>query len=165
MSEETHRQKPSTPSSDAGNSGFGEDLDDFLCFAVYEANLAFNQLYRTLLEDLGLTYPQYLVMTLLWRRNERSVKEIGEALSLEYNTLTPLLKRLETTGLVARIRDLEDQRVVKIRLTADGDALRDRARAIPGCVSQASGLSDKAFNELKAALESLRSNLRSTDKA
>lgn len=137
----------------------GSDLDDFLCFAIYEANLAFNHLYRSLLEGIGLTYPQYLVMTLLWRRDERTVKEIGEALSLEYNTLTPLIKRLEAMGLVSRIRDLTDQRVVKVTLTSEGIALRERAREIPDCVAQASGLTDEAFGELKTALNRLRSNL------
>jgi len=159
MSENTRSKEkhPVSPALQPETSS--SDLDDFLCFAIYEANLAFNQLYRSLLDGIGLTYPQYLVMTLLWRRDERTVKEIGEALSLEYNTLTPLIKRLEAMGLVSRIRDVTDQRVVKVTLTSEGRALRERAREIPGCVAEASGLTDEAFGELKTALNRLRSNL------
>ncbi len=140
------------------------ELDDLLCFAVYETNLAFNQLYRSLLDDLGLTYPQYLVMTLLWRRDERTVKDIGDALSLEYNTLTPLIKRLEALGLVTRVRDREDQRVVIVTLTPQGTALQEKAKPVPGCVGEATGLSEEAFGELKAALDTLKSNLRSAQR-
>lgn len=162
MSERTENKDASGTSMETGPQGQGGDLDDFLCFAVYEANLAFNHLYRSLLEELGLTYPQYLVMTLLWRRNERTVKDIGDALSLEYNTLTPMIKRLEAMELVSRVRDTNDQRVVNVCLTAKGSALREKAAAIPQCVAEASGLSDKAFEDLKSALDTLRSNLKST---
>jgi DNA-binding MarR family transcriptional regulator len=159
MSDSTKIKDPRKPALQSEASG--SDLDDFLCFAVYEANLAFNHLYRTLLDEIGLTYPQYLVMTLLWRQDERTVKEIGEALSLEYNTLTPLIKRLEAMGFVSRVRDVTDQRVVKVTLTRQGKAFRDRARDIPKCVAEASGLADKAFGDLKTALNQLRSNLLS----
>lgn len=162
MSERTENKGASKPLKNIGPDALGGDLDDFLCFAVYEANLAFNHLYRSLLEELGLTYPQYLVMTLLWRRNERTVKDIGDALSLEYNTLTPMIKRLEAMELVSRVRDLEDQRVVNVCLTAKGNALREKAAAVPHCVAEASGLSEKAFEDLKSALDTLRSNLKST---
>ncbi|MCK7615474.1 MarR family winged helix-turn-helix transcriptional regulator [Roseibium sediminicola] len=162
MSNPTDRPGKSAPGANTA-TGHHEDLDDFLCFAVYEANLAFNQLYRSLLDDLGLTYPQYLVMTLLWRRDVRAVKEIGDALSLEYNTVTPLIKRLEAMDLVSRVRDLEDQRVVKVSLTAGGKALEKQARHIPQCVADASGLSMKAFTELKSSLEDLRNNLKSRE--
>ena len=160
MSDNADNNDRAANTPDAGTSDAHADLDDFLCFAVYEANLAFNQLYRNLLEDTGLTYPQYLVMTLLWRRNERTVKEIGDALSLEYNTLTPLIKRLETMGFVARVRDQDDQRVVKVSLTGVGTALEEKARKVPECVAEASGLSAKAFSDLKSSLGKLRSNLR-----
>ncbi|MHA7777814.1 MarR family winged helix-turn-helix transcriptional regulator [Roseibium sp. M-1] len=159
MSDSTSPKTKRPPAPDQRSGSSGSDLDDFLCFAIYEANLAFNQLYRSLLDGIGLTYPQYLVMTLLWRRDERTVKEIGEALSLEYNTLTPMIKRLEAMGLVSRVRDLTDQRVVNVTLTAEGKALHDKARDIPGCVAEASGLSGEAFGDLKAALNRLRSNL------
>ncbi|MCV0427794.1 MAG: MarR family transcriptional regulator [Roseibium sp.] len=163
MSENANTKDRDTRSPDDGTSAPHSDLDDFLCFAVYEANLAFNHLYRSLLEEIGLTYPQYLVMTLLWRQNERTVKEIGEALSLEYNTLTPMIKRLETMGLVTRVRDRVDQRVVKVSLTKAGSDLEERARQVPECVAEASGLSQKAFNDLKASLTELRSNIRKTE--
>ncbi|MEE4011679.1 MarR family transcriptional regulator [Roseibium sp. FZY0029] len=162
MSERTENKDTSEMSMETGLDGQGRDLDDFLCFAVYEANLAFNHLYRSLLDELGLTYPQYLVMTLLWRRNERTVKDIGDALSLEYNTLTPMIKRLEAMELVSRVRDTQDQRVVNVCLTARGSALREKAAAIPQCVAEASGLSEKAFEQLRSALDTLRSNLKSS---
>ncbi|MCX2722113.1 MarR family winged helix-turn-helix transcriptional regulator [Roseibium salinum] len=165
MSEKTDPREPSRLLSDAQAPDPGAELDDFLCFAVYEANLAFNHIYRSLLEDLGLTYPQYLVMTLLWRRNGRTVKEFGDALSLEYNTVTPLIKRLETMGLVDRIRDREDQRVVKVTLTPQGSALEEKAGAVPDCVAEASGLTGEAINDLTTALAKLRSNLRSSGKS
>lgn len=162
MSDHQDPQGSSQPKNNTDRTGAGTDLDDFLCFAVYEANLAFNHLYRTLLDGLGLTYPQYLVMTLLWRRDKRTVKDIGDALSLEYNTLTPLIKRLETMGLVTRVRDIEDQRVVRVSLTKEGTALQEKAREVPACVADASGLPEKDFGTLKALLDTLRSNLRST---
>jgi len=161
MSEHQDPQGSSQPGNNTAHTGQSTDLDDFLCFAVYEANLAFNHLYRSLLDGLGLTYPQYLVMTLLWRRDERTVKDIGDALSLEYNTVTPLIKRLETMGLLTRVRDLQDQRVVKVGLTKQGAALQEKAREVPACVADASGLSEETFAELKTLLDTLRANLRS----
>ena len=103
-------------------------LDDFLCFAVYSASHAFNRLYKPLLDELGLTYPQYLVMVTLWERDDRTVGEIGERLFLESNTLTPLLKRMEAAGLVSRSRDPADERQVRLRLTAEGKGLVEKAR-------------------------------------
>ena len=96
------------------------DLDDFLCFAVYSAGHAFNQLYRPLLSALDLTYPQYLVMVTLWQQDDVTVKEIGRRLFLESSTLTPLLKRLEALGHISRNRDAEDERQVRVRLTPAG---------------------------------------------
>lgn len=159
MSESPEPKRAATPLAEPDTPAPETGLDDFLCFAIYEANLAFNQLYRSLLEGLGLTYPQYLVMTLLWRQDERTVKDIGEALSLEYNTLTPLIKRLETMGLVSRTRDSADQRVVNVALTARGRELQKEANTVPGCVTEASGLSPDAFSDLKTALNVLRDNI------
>src|SRR3954471_16564811 len=99
-------------------------LDDHLCFALYAASRGFTRAYAPLLEPLGLTYPQYLVMVALWERDARPVHELGTCLDLDSGTLTPLLKRLEAAGLVERHRDRADERVVKIYLTADGRALR-----------------------------------------
>jgi DNA-binding MarR family transcriptional regulator len=106
-------------------------LDRQLCFALYGAANRVTRLYRPLLEALSLTYPQYLAMLVLWEASPRTVGALGEALDLESSTLTPLLKRLETQGLVARTRDPEDERRVVITLTPAGDALRDKAKAVP----------------------------------
>ncbi|UJR83285.1 MarR family winged helix-turn-helix transcriptional regulator [Sandaracinus amylolyticus] len=106
-------------------------LDQQLCFALYTASRAFTRAYAPLLEPLGLTYPQYLVMLVLWEEDGVPVKRLGERLVLDSGTLTPLLKRLEQQGLVERRRDAEDERVVRIHLTAQGRALRAKARRVP----------------------------------
>ena len=101
-------------------------LDNQLCFALYSASLAMTKLYKPLLDALGLTYPQYLVMLSLWERDGLTVSELGERLFLDSGTLTPLLKRLEAAGLLVRLRDVQDERRVRITLTGQGRALRDR---------------------------------------
>ncbi len=106
-------------------------LDRQLCFALYGAANRVTRLYRPLLEALGLTYPQYLAMLVLWEASPRTVGALGEALDLESSTLTPLLKRLETQGLVVRTRDPKDERRVIVTLTEAGAALRERARTVP----------------------------------
>ena len=106
-------------------------LDLQLCFAVYTASNLITRLYRPLLEPLGITYPQYLAMMALWEHSPRTVGELGEALGLDSGTLTPLLKRLEANGLVARKRALEDERRVMVELTSAGQKLRARAASIP----------------------------------
>ncbi|KRA57270.1 MarR family transcriptional regulator [Caulobacter sp. Root656] len=106
-------------------------LDRQLCFALYGAANRVTRLYRPMLDALGLTYPQYLAMLVLWEASPRTVGALGEALDLESSTLTPLLKRLETQGLVARTRDPEDERRVVVTLTETGAALRDKAKAVP----------------------------------
>src|SRR3954468_17369412 len=113
-------------------------LDNQLCFALYSASLAMTRLYKPLLDELGLTYPQYLAMLALWEQDGLMVSELGERLSLDSGTLTPLLKRLEAAGLVARIRDVADERRVHITLTAAGRRLKQRAYKIPGCIMAAS---------------------------
>ena len=120
-------------------------LDRQLCFALYGAANRVTRLYRPLLEALGLTYPQYLAMLVLWEASPRTVGALGEALDLESSTLTPLLKRLEAQGLVARTRDPEDERRVIVALTQDGAALRDKARAVP----------EQLFCKLKMPLDEL----------
>lgn len=124
-------------------------LAELLCFAIYSAGHAFTQLYRKELSAMGLTYPQYLVMTLLWARDGRTVRELGEALHLQSNTLTPLLKRLEAMDLVSRRREASDERVVRIHLSARGDALRGEGAKVPECIARASGLSEA---EMKTAI-------------
>jgi DNA-binding MarR family transcriptional regulator len=106
------------------------DLDEFLCFAIHSAAQAVGRANKPLLEKLGLTYPQFLVMLVLWTHDDQTVGQIGERLFLESNTLTPLLKRLEAAGLIHRARDATDERQVRIRLTAQGRALQQVARTV-----------------------------------
>ncbi|MDC7683844.1 MarR family transcriptional regulator [Asticcacaulis sp. BYS171W] len=106
-------------------------LDNQICFAIHSAAHAFAQAYKPLLEPLGLTYPQYLVMLLLWEKDDRSVSELGAPLFLDSGTLTPLLKRLQTQGLINRNRDAKDERVMRITLTEAGKALAEKAAGIP----------------------------------
>lgn len=109
-------------------------LENQLCFALYSASLAMTKLYKPLLEALGLTYPQYLVMLVLWEEDGLNVSDIGERLFLDSGTLTPLLKRLETAGFVQRTRDPKDERRVGITLTDTGRALSSEAAKLPSCV-------------------------------
>jgi len=106
-------------------------LDHQICFALYNASRAVTRAYGPLLEPLGLTYPQYLTMLVLWEEKSSTVKALGQRLALDSGTLTPLLKRLEERGLVTRRRDTDDERVVRIELTAEGKKLRARARQVP----------------------------------
>jgi MarR family transcriptional regulator, organic hydroperoxide resistance regulator len=106
-------------------------LDEQLCFALYNASRALTRAYAPLLEPLGVTYPQYLVLLVLWERDGLPVKELGERLALDSGTLTPLLKRLEQQGIVERRRGEDDERIVRIHLTPEGRALRGKARKIP----------------------------------
>ncbi|WP_028080819.1 MarR family winged helix-turn-helix transcriptional regulator [Solimonas soli] len=134
-------------------------LSNQLCFAVYSTALAFNAVYKPLLERLGLTYPQYLAMLALWEQDDVPVKEIGRLLHLDSGTLTPLLKRLETAGLVTRTRHREDERQVRITLTAAGRALREQAKAVPLGIFEACGLSTPTLLKLKDELITLRERL------
>ena len=134
-------------------------LDRFLCFSVYASNNAFGRLYKPLLDALDLTYAQYLVMVVLWERDDRTVGEVGEALALESNTLSPLLKRMEAAGLLGRTRDPGDERQVRLRLTEKGLALRDRAESIPACVFAATGLGLAQVEQMVADLNRLRAAL------
>lgn len=134
-------------------------LDNQVCFALYSASLAMTKLYKPLLAALGLTYPQYLVMLVLWEQDGLSVSELGERLYLDSGTLTPLLKRLEAQGLLARQRDAADERRVRITLTGDGQALRSRAERIPECVLQSSQCSLPELAALTGQLKALRDQL------
>jgi MarR family transcriptional regulator, organic hydroperoxide resistance regulator len=134
-------------------------LGNQLCFAIYSTAHAFNRVYKPLLDRLGLTYPQYLVMLVLWERDGVAVREIGERLFLDSGTLTPLLKRLEAAHLVRRTRSSEDERQVLIALTAQGQALREKARAVPGAVLSASGCSIGELSSLRKSLVALRDQL------
>jgi DNA-binding MarR family transcriptional regulator len=130
-------------------------LDQQLCFALYAASRSVTGLYRPLLEPLGLTYPQYLVMLVLWERDGLTVSELGQRLQLDSGTLTPLLKRLQAAGLVVRQRRKEDERVVDIRLTDAGLALRDKASGIPECLAQCMQLPLDQMQSLRDELKQL----------
>ena len=134
-------------------------LDNQICFAVYSASHAFNRVYKPLLDILGLTYPQYLVMLVLWERDGVPLKEIGERLHLDSGTLTPLLKRLEQAGLVRRTRSTEDERQVLIGLTAQGNGLKERARAVPPQVLAAARCSVAELTAVKNEIVALRDRL------
>ncbi|MTD46619.1 MarR family transcriptional regulator [Conexibacter sp. W3-3-2] len=135
-------------------------LDEALCFALYSASRAVTTLYRPLLDPLGLTYPQYLVMLALWERDARTVRELADALQLDYGTLSPLLKRLEATGLVERHRRPEDERSVLVQLTAAGQELRESAACVPDRVATAMGLTPGDFERLRGTLQDLARAVR-----
>ena len=137
-------------------------LDSQLCFALYAATRAMTQAYAPLLEPLGLTYPQYLVMLVLWEGCGVPVKHLGERLQLDSGTLTPLLKRLEAQGLVARRRDTDDERVVRIDLTAAGRALRRRAADVPRKLLCKMDLDLPELAQLRAQLNGLTQQLKET---
>ncbi|MCW5670394.1 MAG: MarR family transcriptional regulator [Hydrogenophaga sp.] len=134
-------------------------LDHQLCFALYSASLAMTKLYKPLLEEMGLTYPQYLAMLVLWENDGVTVSELGERLYLDSGTLTPLLKRLEAADLVTRLRDVQDERRVLIRLTATGRKLKARAARIPGCVLQATQCDVSEVMALTQQVQTLRDRL------
>ncbi len=135
-------------------------LDDQLCFALYAASRAMTAVYAPLLDELGVTYPQYLVLLLLWDRDGARVSHLGERLQLDSATLTPLLKRLEARRLVERRRSTADERVVEVFLTAEGKRLKRRAADIPLRVFAKSGLTGPELAELRATLQELTRRLR-----
>lgn len=135
-------------------------LDQQMCFALYSANLALHKVYRKLLSELDLTYPQYLVMLVLWQRDDVTVSDIGEKLFLDSATLTPLLKRLESAGLLVRQRAKADERQVIITLTEPGKALKEKAKSIPEAIMCATECNLDEMSALKGQLESLRESLK-----
>ena len=134
-------------------------LDNQLCFALYSTSLAMTKLYKPLLEKLGLTYPQYLAMLVLWEKDGLMVSELGERLYLDSGTLTPLLKRLEASGLVARLRNVADERRVHITLSPAGRKLKALAAKIPGCILTASQCSILELTTLTKQVQALRERL------
>lgn len=140
-------------------------LDRQLCFALYAASLAMTKLYKPLLAELGLTYPQYLVMLALWEGDDQTVSGLGERLTLDSGTLTPLLKRLESSGLVQRQRDATDERRVRVQLTPAGRALRERALRIPPAVACATQCELHEITQLTQRLTELRHHLSQTSAA
>lgn len=134
-------------------------LDHQLCFALYSTSLAMTRLYKPLLDDIGLTYPQYLAMLVLWQQDGLTVSGLGERLFLDSGTLTPLLKRLESAGLISRIRDAQDERRVHITLTASGRRLKARAAKIPGCILSAAQCPVPELITLTRQVQALRQRL------
>ncbi|MEY4883033.1 MAG: hypothetical protein RIS34_887 [Pseudomonadota bacterium] len=134
-------------------------LDNQLCFALYSTSLAMTKIYKPLLEALGLTYPQYLVMLVLWEQDHLAVSDLGKKLYLDSGTLTPLLKRMEASGLLARSRSTEDERRVNIVLTDAGRQLRARASTIPACVLSASQCPLPELVFLTQQVQALRARL------
>ena len=139
------------------------ELQEFLCFSIYSASHAFNRVYQPLLSDIGLTYPQFIAMILLWNEDGQTVGELGQKLILQSNTLTPMLKRLETLGLVKRSRDSVDERQVRINLTEAGRKLRLQASDIVRTVRTATGLQDMQLKDLKEGVDALRKALVNRD--
>ncbi|BCQ63817.1 MarR family transcriptional regulator [Pseudomonas sp. Boi14] len=135
-------------------------LDNQVCFALHSTSLMLTKVYKPLLQKLGLTYPQYLAMLVLWERDGLTVGEISQRLLTDPGSLTPLLKRLEAEGLLSRTRSREDERVVIVQLTEQGRVLREQARDIPQCILGASGRSVEQLRQLQEDLQVLRGHLQ-----
>jgi DNA-binding MarR family transcriptional regulator len=135
-------------------------LDQQVCFALYTASRATTAVYRPHLDRLGITYPQYLVMLALWERDGRGVQDLCDALDLDTGTLSPLLKRLETAGLIERRRQISDERRVVVHLTDAGTAMRAQAQDIPECIARASGLGIAELVTLRETLHRMTAALR-----
>ena len=134
-------------------------LDNQLCFALYSTSLMMTKVYKPLLQELNLTYPQYLAMLVLWEKEGLTVGEVSARLLTDPGSLTPLLKRLEGEGLISRTRSKEDERVVQLHLTAQGRALHEKAKSIPRCILGASGLTIERLQAIQGELLGLRANL------
>ncbi len=137
--------------------GKGPKLADFLCFAIYSANLAYGKAYKPILEELGLTYTQYIAIVALWEEDNQTVSSLGEKLFLESNTLTPILKKLEGMGYLRRQRDPADERQVRVSLTDAGRRLREKGLNMN--LVKASGLTAEEFPKMQKAVVTLRNNL------
>lgn len=135
-------------------------LDNQLCFALYATSLAMTKLYKPLLAPLGLTYPQYLVMLVLWEHDDQTVNDVGHALQLDSGTLTPLLKRMETAGWLSRQRDAADERRVRLHLTPKGRTLKQAAQSVPSAIACQLGLSTSDIVSLRRTLVDVRDRLR-----
>jgi MarR family transcriptional regulator, organic hydroperoxide resistance regulator len=138
-------------------------LHNQLCFALYASSRAMTNFYRPMLDDLGVTYPQYLVLLVLWEHEPQTVKDLGSLLYLDSGTLSPLLKRLEAAGLVTRTRAAEDERAVKVSLTARGRQLKKRALRFPDQIEQKVGLDADEFARLHLLLQQVLVNLTTPD--
>ncbi len=137
----------------------GLPLDDHLCFALYGAHQAMGAVYKPLLEPLGITYPQYLVLLALWQQDDQTVGHLGAQIGLASNTLTPLLKRMEAAGHLTRTRSSADERQVRLVLTEPGRAMQTRAQHLAGCILAATGLDAHEVTELQQRIRDLRDRL------
>jgi DNA-binding MarR family transcriptional regulator len=155
------RPKKSAPAKAGDDSLL---LDRQVCFPLYAASNLLTRLYRPVLDPLGLTYSQYLVMLVLWERSPASVGDLGERLHLDSGTLTPLLKRMEQGGFISRQRDPEDERRVLISLTAHGRDLRKAALNVPETLALKLGLDSGAVDELRDSVKALVRILGSNNK-
>ncbi|TGD95750.1 MarR family winged helix-turn-helix transcriptional regulator [Methylobacterium nonmethylotrophicum] len=149
-------------SDEAAGSAAGLHLSNQICFAVYSAAHAFNRIYKPLLDRIGLTYPQYLVLLLLWEQDGQTMKSLGQRLYLDSGTLTPLLKRLEAAGLVRRARDTQDERLMRINLTESGAALKAKAMPFPHEILCAAGRPAERLIALRDEILALRDNLHAS---
>ena len=137
-------------------------LDNQLCFALHSTSLMMTKVYKPLLQAIGLTYPQYLAMMVLWEEDELTVSEISSRLLTDPGSMTPLLKRLEAEGLLSRTRSREDERVVVVKLTDTGRALQEKAKDVPQCILGASGMALEQLRKLQGDLIALRANLQTS---
>lgn len=137
-------------------------LEDHLCFSLYASSRAILRLYRPFLDELNLTYPQYLVLLILWEKQQSTVKELGELLDLDSGTLTPMLKRMETAELIERRRDAADERVVVVTITQEGASLQERAICIPRSLLLATGMSVEEVTILNSAIKKLMFKVNSS---
>src|SRR5215469_8265408 len=149
----------STKQNPAADPSEAQNLNDFLCFAIYSTNLAVNRLNKPVLDKLGLTYLQYIVLVSLYEHDDQTVGALGDKLFLDSSTLTPLLKRLETMGHLTRQRDPQDERQVRLRLTSQGRSVREQAFAFRHDLVKAMGLSAADFQYLREQMVKLRANL------
>ena len=152
----TKKAQPAAPSD-------AQSLDDFLCFAIYSTNLAVNRLNKPVLDQLGLTYLQYVALVLLYEHNDQTVSSLSDKLFLESSTLTPLLKRLEAMGHVTRQRDPQDERVVKVTITPKGRKVREKALEYREQLVEKMGLNATDFQNLREDLVKLRTNLSDSE--
>ena len=148
-----------TQEQPAADSNDATKLDDFLCFAIYSTNLAVNRVYKPLLDELGLTYPQYIVLIALYDEDGQTVGGLGDKLFLDSSTLTPLLKRMEAMGHLTRQRDPEDERQVRVRLTPQGRSVRERGIMSRSALLNSTNFSPAEFVKLREQMVSLRAYL------
>ncbi|GGA49726.1 MarR family winged helix-turn-helix transcriptional regulator [Psychrobacillus lasiicapitis] len=139
-------------------------LEDHFCFSLYACSRAILRLYRPYLDELQLTYPQYLVLVTLWEKPQRTIKELGEILNLDTGTLTPLLKRMEAAGLIERRRDTVDERVMNIHITQAGQLLQEKASCVPQSLFDATGMSKKELDEINETIMRLLHQLNGEGK-